>query len=64
MAAAAYDHVATLIHERRALTDLRDALLPKLISGQIRVPDTADPEEVIGPAAEELAAKTTPTAAS
>jgi len=34
---------------------LRDALLPKLISGEIRVPDTNDPEEVIGPAAEQLA---------
>jgi len=40
--------------ESRGLAGLRDALLPKLISGEIRVPDTADPEEVIGPAAEQL----------
>lgn len=41
--------------ESRTLTALRDTLLPKLISGEIRVPDTTDPEEVIGPAAEQLA---------
>jgi type I restriction enzyme, S subunit len=40
--------------ESRALTALRDSLLPKLISGEIRVPDTTDPEEVIGPAADQL----------
>jgi type I restriction enzyme S subunit len=41
--------------ERQTLTEVRDLLLPKLISGEIRVPDTADPEEVIAPAAEKLA---------
>lgn len=41
--------------DTQPLAALRDALLPKLISGQIRVPDTTDPEEVVGPAAEELA---------
>ncbi len=41
--------------ESRTLRELRDALLPKLISGEIRVPDTTDPEEVIGLAAEQLA---------
>ena len=42
--------------EIRTLTALRDALLPKLVSGEIRVPDTADLDEVIGPAAEHVAA--------
>ena len=48
--------LATLHDETEALTAIRDALLPELISGEIRVPDTADPEEVIGPAAEDAAA--------
>lgn len=41
--------------ESRSLAAIRDALLPRLISGQIRVPDTTDPEEIIGPASEDLA---------
>lgn len=45
------EQLAILAGETRTLEQLRDALLPKLISGEIRVPDTADPEEVIGPAA-------------
>lgn len=40
--------------ECRTLSAIRDALLPKLISGEMRVPDTSEPEEVIGPAAEEF----------
>jgi type I restriction enzyme S subunit len=44
--------------ESETLTRLREDLLPRLISGQIRVPDTLDPEEVIGPAAEEFMAAT------
>jgi type I restriction enzyme, S subunit len=44
-----------LWRESRSLADIRDALLPRLISGEMRVPDTADPEEVIGPTAEQLA---------
>jgi len=28
------------LHESRLLTGLRDTLLPKLISGELRVPDT------------------------
>jgi type I restriction enzyme, S subunit len=48
----------TLLVESRTLSRIRDALIPKLISGEIRVPDTHDPEEVIGPAAERLAAAT------
>ena len=47
-----------LLRQSRTLGRLRDALLPKLISGQIRVPDTRDPEEVIGPVAETLTAVT------
>ena len=39
-----------------ARASFRDALLPKLISGEIRVPDTADPAEVIEPLAEAVAA--------
>ncbi len=42
--------------ESRTLAAIRDAVLPKLVSGQIRVPETSDPEEVIGPVAEEAAA--------
>ncbi len=43
-----------LLREAATLAAIRDALLPKLVSGQIRVPDTADPEEVKGPVAEEV----------
>lgn len=53
-----YAQIQGMTHEFRTLREIRDALLPKLISGQIRVPDTHDPEEVIGPVAEELAAAT------
>lgn len=44
--------------EAEVLRNMRDALLPKLISGQIYVPDTSDPDEVIGSGAERLAAAT------
>ena len=47
-----YDRAHATLAESRTLEQLRDALLPKLISGEIRVPDTADPKEVIGPAVE------------
>lgn len=40
--------------ESRTLAALRDALLPKLISGQIRVPLSNDPEEQVGAAVEAL----------
>jgi type I restriction enzyme, S subunit len=53
-----YAQIRGLIHEFRILREIRDALLPRLISGKIRVPDTHDPEELIGPAAERLAAAT------
>jgi hypothetical protein len=44
-----------LASEIASLAATRDALLPKLISGETRVPDTTDSEEVIGPAAGHLA---------
>jgi type I restriction enzyme, S subunit len=47
--------LASLDDEGKTLIAIRDVLLPKLVSGEIRVPDTTDPEEVIGPAAEALA---------
>jgi type I restriction enzyme S subunit len=43
-----------LTSEAESLTAIRDTLLPKLVSGEIRVPDTKDPDEVIGPATEQL----------
>lgn len=49
-------HRAGLVCESRTLSLVRDALLPKLIAGQIRVPDTADPGEMIEPAANAIAA--------
>jgi type I restriction enzyme S subunit len=60
----AYDKVAQPIlaaidgldRERQHLESLRDTILPKLVSGEIRVPDTKDHEEVIGPVADELTA--------
>jgi type I restriction enzyme S subunit len=42
--------------ENRIVASVRNAILPKLISGQIRVSDTADLAEVIEPAAEGIAA--------
>lgn len=50
IARANFGMVAGLIHESRTLTALRDALLPKLVSGQIRVPLSDDPEEGLGAA--------------
>lgn len=40
------------IREIGSFAALRDTLLPKLISGQIRVPGTYDPDEILGPAIE------------
>jgi type I restriction enzyme, S subunit len=51
-----HHYQATCIREAGALAALRDALLPKLVSGEIRVPDTEDPAEVIEPAFETVAA--------
>jgi type I restriction enzyme, S subunit len=44
---ALYAKIRYLTHESRTLASIRDTLLPKLISGQIRVPDTAVPDNVI-----------------
>ena len=51
---------AALVRESDTLVLVRDALLPRLISGQIRVPDTADPVEVIEPATESCSGVMTP----
>jgi type I restriction enzyme S subunit len=50
-----YAKIRCLTHESRTLAAIRDALLPRLISGQIRVPDTSDPGEVIEPLVDEVA---------
>ncbi|MBV9818196.1 MAG: restriction endonuclease subunit S [Solirubrobacterales bacterium] len=52
----AFDLMAAQEREAKTLAELRNALLPKLISGQIRVPDTGDPTELIEPAAEAIPA--------
>jgi len=49
------DAIAGLAREANALIALRDAVLPKLVSGQIRVPLSNDPEEQVGAAVEALA---------
>lgn len=43
-----------LLEEVDSLTDIRDALLPKLVSGRIRVPLSDDPDEMLGAAIEGL----------
>jgi type I restriction enzyme, S subunit len=45
---AVFAQTRALWNESRTLMELRNTLLPKLISGAIRVPDTADPGEAIG----------------
>lgn len=52
-ARSCFGQIDALDREARTLTAIRDALLPRLVSGQVRVPDAADPDEVIGPAVEE-----------
>lgn len=54
------DQVRLLDREQRTLIAIRDALLPKLVSGQIRVPLSDDSEEQIGVATEALQAATGP----
>jgi type I restriction enzyme S subunit len=46
--------LAVLHDETDSLVCVRDALLPKLITGETRVPDTSDSEEVIGLPVEQL----------
>lgn len=50
-----FDHSLTAVLEAETLTSIRDALLPRLISGRIRVPDTSDPGEAIEPLVDEEA---------
>lgn len=45
---------ATLRREARTLTAIRDALLPKLVSGKIRIPLSDDPGEQVGATVEGL----------
>jgi len=56
VARAALGLIAGLGRERSRLVAAGDALLPKLMSGEIRVRGTADPEEVVGPVAQRIAA--------
>jgi type I restriction enzyme S subunit len=43
--------------ESRTLSAIRDALLPKLVSGRIRVPESYDPDDVLGAVVEQAAAR-------
>lgn len=52
-AAPVFDLLAAL--EARVLAKMRDALLPRLVSGTIRVPATGDSKEVIGQGVTQLA---------
>jgi type I restriction enzyme S subunit len=49
-----YQQAECLVHETRTLSQLRDELLPRLISGQIRVPEGVGPESDVTEVAEEL----------
>lgn len=51
-----YAWATSAIRESRTLTAVRDALLPRLVSGQIRTPLSDDPEEQVGAAMEALGA--------
>ena len=50
-----YANIRSLTHESRTLGAIRDTVLPKLISGEIGVPGTAEPGEVIEPLVDEAA---------
>ena len=39
----ALERIVTNIHESRILQEIRDALLPKLVSGEIRLEDHENP---------------------
>lgn len=47
---------ASLVRERQTLASIRDALLPRLISGELEVPDTVDVSEVVEPLVEDFVA--------
>lgn len=49
---AFYEAAVALVHESKTLRSLRDALLPKLISGAIRVPDSYDSDDALDTVAE------------
>jgi type I restriction enzyme S subunit len=51
--AAAMRQSLGLWRESRTLTAVRDVLLPRLMSGSLRVPDTSDLDEIVGPITEE-----------
>jgi type I restriction enzyme S subunit len=53
-----YDRAATGLAESRTLAAIRDALLPKLVSGEIRVPESYDPDGVLGTVVEEATGAT------
>jgi type I restriction enzyme S subunit len=53
-----FDLLAEQAMETRTLVGARDALLPRLVSGQIRVPDRANTDEICGPAPEQFAGTT------
>lgn len=42
-----FELIARLRREEHTLAATRDALLPKLVTGEIRVPDNGDPSDVI-----------------
>ncbi len=50
-----YAQIRSLTMESRALREIRDAILPGLVAGEIRVPATGDSEEVIGQGVTQLA---------
>ena len=50
-----YSHIRALTFESRTLASIRDALLPKLTSGEIQVPGAAHLAEVVEPVAATLA---------
>jgi type I restriction enzyme S subunit len=47
-----YDEVIALVHENKRLAAIHDALLPKLLSGSIRVPASYDADDALGTIAE------------
>ena len=47
---------SSLSRQTTRLRELRDELLPKLVSGRIRVPDSYDPDDVLGTLAESAGA--------
>jgi type I restriction enzyme S subunit len=54
LARAVYKQVSALVAENDHLRSVRDELLPKLISGRIRVPDSYDPGDVLGVLVEQI----------